>query len=288
MILVFGANGQLGTDLITKLLQTNIDFLPITRDDIDIEKTKELQDFLKERKYKFLINCTSYHKTDEVEENSKKAFKINAEVPKIMAADAKIKNAVLFHVSTDYVFGLNEQKKLLTEESAPGPLNVYGSSKLMGENLIKSITSNHYILRVASLFGIAGASGKGGNFVEAIISKAKKNEEIRVVDDQVMSPTSTDFIAEVILFMINNCSDFGTYNVVNKGEVSWYEFASEIMRNLNFKKKIEKISSSSLSLKAARPSYSALSTRKIESLGLEVPSYQDSLRKYLRSKGHMQ
>lgn len=287
MILVFGANGQLGTDIVEKLSRDNLDFLPITRDDIDIEKTEELRKFLKEKEYKFLINCTSYHKTEEVEENPAKAFTINAKVPKIMAVDANVKNAVFFHVSTDYVFGATQQNTPLNEESAPGPLNIYGSSKLMGENLIKINTSKYYILRVASLFGVAGASGKGGNFVEAIISKAKNKEDISVVDDQIMSPTSTDFIAKAIVFMVNKSIDFGIYNVVNKGEVSWHEFASEVMRILSYKNEINKISSSSLDLKAKRPFYSALSAKKIESLGLEVPTYQQSLKEYLKIKGHI-
>ncbi len=288
MILVFGANGQLGTDLVKKLSQDNLDFLPITRNDIDIEKTDELKKFLQEKEYKFLINCTSYHKTEEVEENPAKAFTINAKVPEIMAEDANMKNAVFFHVSTDYVFGADQQNTPLSEESAPGPLNIYGSSKLMGENLIKLNTSKYYILRVASLFGVAGASGKGGNFVEAIISKAKSNEDISVVDDQVMSPTHTDFIAKAIVFIMKKSIDFGIYNIVNKGEVSWHEFASEIMRSLPFKKEIKKISSSSLSLKAKRPLYSALSSKKIESSGLVVPTYQESLKEYLKIKGHIE
>lgn len=287
MILLFGANGQLGSDLAKKLLEDNKDFLPVTRDDIDIEKTEELKEFLKKKEYRFLINCTSYHKTEEVEENPKKAFTINAKVPEIMATDACSKNAVLLHVSTDYVFGNIKQRTPLSEESTPGPLNIYGSSKLMGENLIKAKTEHYYILRVASLFGVAGASGKGGNFVETIISKAKSNEDISVVDDQIMSPTSTDFIAKAIVFIINKSIDFGIYNIVNKGKVSWYEFASEIMKNLSLKNDIKKISSSNLSLNAKRPPFSALSSKKIELAGLTVPTYEESLIEYLKLKGHM-
>lgn len=287
MILVFGANGQLGTDLVKRLSQNNKDFLPITRDDIDIEKTEELKEFLNKKKYRFLINCTGYHKTEEVEENPAKAFTVNARVPEIMAEDASSKNAVFFHISTDYVFGAVKQNTLLSEESAPGPLNIYGSSKLMGENLIKSKINNYYILRVASLFGLSGTSDKGGNFVEAIISKAKKGEEIKVVDDQIMSPTYTDYIAEAIIFMMNKSVDFGIYNIVNKGKVSWYEFANEIMRNLHFKNEIKKISSSSINLKAKRPRFSALSSNKIERAGFKVPTYQESLKTYLKLKGYL-
>lgn len=288
MILVLGANGQLGTDLINLLDKKNIKHVALTRSDVDIENLADLKSYLKSVNFDFLVNCTSYHKTDEVEDNPEKAFLINAKAPKIMADICSSKKSKLIHISTDYVFGGNFENSLLSELSCTSPLNIYGLSKLQGENFIKKSSNHHYIFRVASLFGEAGASGKGGNFVEAIYKKAKEEGKLSVVNDQIMSPTSTKFIAKVIYRFITNNFCGGIYNVVNKGEVSWFDFAKKICDISNIKVEATPISADTLNLKAMRPSYSALSTEKLESTGIDIPTYEEELRDYLISKGHIQ
>ena len=287
MILVIGANGQLGTDLINLLDKKNIEHVALTRSDVDIENLADLTSYLKSVNFDFLVNCTSYHKTDEVEDNSEKAFLINAKAPKIMADMCSSKKSKLIHISTDYVFGGNFENSLLTELSCTSPLNIYGLSKLQGENFIKKSSNHHYIFRVASLFGQAGASGKGGNFVEAIYKKAKEEGKISVVNDQIMSPTSTKFIAKVIYKFITDNFSGGVYNVVNKGEVSWFDFAKKICEISNIEVEATPISADTLNLKAMRPSYSALSTEKLESTGIDIPTYEEELRNYLTSKGYI-
>ena len=287
MILVIGANGQLGTDLINLLDKKNIEHVALTRSDVDIENLADLTSYLKSVNFDFLVNCTSYHKTDEVEDNSEKAFLINAKAPKIMADMCSSKKSKLIHISTDYVFGGNFENSLLTELSCTSPLNIYGLSKLQGENFIKKSSNHHYIFRVASLFGQAGASGKGGNFVEAIYKKAKEEGKISVVNDQIMSPTSTKFIAKVIYRFITDNFSGGIYNVVNKGEVSWFDFAKKICEISNIEVEATPISADTLNLKAMRPSYSALSTEKLESTGIDIPTYEEELRDYLIAKGYI-
>lgn len=287
MICVLGSNGQLGTDLIKILVENNIQHLAVTREICDIEDLDSLQRYLSSQNYSYLINCTSYHKTDEVEENPIKAFKVNAMAPKIMAVVTSKKKSKLIHISTDYVFGGNQEHSPLSEDSATSPLNIYGLSKLQGENFIKKYLNSHYIFRVASLFGKAGASGKGGNFVESIYNKAKNDGKIQVVDDQIMSPTSTRFIAKVVYKFIQNNFAYGLYNVANKGEVSWFEFAKNICEQSKLNVDASPISADSLNLKALRPSYSALSTTKIEELGITVPTFQEELYDYLKSKNYI-
>lgn len=287
MILILGSNGQLGHDLSQKFSDKGIKHFKATRSDIDITNLDALESFLDEKDFSALVNCTSYHKTDEVEDNAPTAFLINSSAPMLMAKICQKKEAKMFHISTDYVFGGNEETKPLDETKCTAPLNIYGSSKLQGESLVKKNCENSYIFRVASLFGVAGASGKGGNFVEAIIKNAKEKGEIKVVDDQIMSPTSTNFIADVIAQFCEGNQQPGTYHVVNKGEVSWFEFAKKICQMCNIDVVATPIKADELNLKAKRPSYSALNPKKLSDNGVEVTTYEFELEKYLKLKGHL-
>lgn len=287
MILVLGANGQLGHDLSQRFSNKGVKFLQVTRSDVDIANLDALELFLDDKDFSVLVNCTSYHKTDEVEDNAPNAFLINSSAPMLMAQICQKKGAKMFHISTDYVFGGNEESKPLDENACTAPLNIYGSSKLQGESLVKKNCKDSYVFRVASLFGVAGASGKGGNFVEAIIRNAKEKGEIKVVDDQIMSPTSTNFIANVIAQFCEGNQQPGTYHVVNKGEVSWFEFAKKICQMCKIDVVATPIKADELNLKAKRPSYSALNPKKLLDNGVEVPTYEYELEKYLKLKGHL-
>ena len=167
---------------------------------------KSFQDF------DILINCTGYHKTDEVEKNGSLGMKINAHAVSEMANICKERAAIFFHISTDYVFN-GAKENPYTESDTPAPINVYGSTKYMGETLALTECPKTYILRVASLFGISGSSGKGGNFIENIISQATREDELKVVNDIYMSPTGTKFISEIIKEMISIMPPFGVYHV---------------------------------------------------------------------------
>lgn len=286
MIILLGANGQLGSDIAKELKINKKSFKILNRNDLDLSNVESLK-ILESFEFDYLINSTGYHKTDEVEDNADLAFLVNSFSVRELAKICEKKNATLIHFSTDYVFGGVQHSEPISEEGITSPLNIYGSSKLMGENLIRHELESHFICRVSSLFGEAGSSGKGGNFVEAIINKAKKNEKISVVGDQIMTPTSTKSIANYVINLINEDIQFGTYNLVNDGEMSWFDFASLILENLDFQNKIEEIQSKDLNLKALRPSYSALSTSKIKNIGLSVSSSRSALTEYLKRKGHI-
>ena len=174
--ILLGPDGQLGTDIQAANLRNggSLAIFPIGRSTLDLSDINNASKFLLNRDFQCLINCSSYHKTDEVERNANAAFTINAHLVQEIAQVCRKKNARLVHISTDYVFGGQSRSKPLTELDCKAPINVYGASKGMGEDLALVTGPNVWILRVASLFGIAGASGKGGNFVETMIWVAKE------------------------------------------------------------------------------------------------------------------
>lgn len=285
-ILLLGANGQLGSDML-RAQQTRFEILPLFRKDVDVSDTDTLGAKLAAYDFDALINCTSYHKTDEVEKHASQAVAINAHAPQRIAAVCKAKGALFVHISTDYVFG-GASSRSYSETDAPGPLNVYGASKLLGENLVlREWPEKSLIARVASLFGIAGASGKGGNFVETILRNAREKGEVRVVNDIRMSPTSTADAARIILSLLEKNADPGLYHVVNSGEASWFEFAKEIVLRARAQAQAIPIASDEFPTVAARPSYSVLDNRKAGSLVGGIPHWKDALDRYLKEKGHI-
>ncbi len=287
MILVLGSNGQLGSDVVEELSSRDLKFKTFNRKNVNFEDLANFEIELRKIEFDFLINCTSFHKTNDVENDPEKAFKLNYHCPKIMAKICSEKVATLFHISTDYVFGGRNHTELIKEETTTSPLNIYGASKSLGENAVLNEWKNSYVLRVASLFGKAGASGKGGNFVETMISLAKEKKEINVVDDQIMTPTSTRFIAEVIVSLILNKKEYGIYHITNDHKLSWFNFAELIFNILDMKPSLNPINTSDLNLPAARPKFSALDNLKLKNSGIRVPSLSEELKLYLKEKGHL-
>jgi dTDP-4-dehydrorhamnose reductase len=289
-VLLLGANGQLGSDIIRARQEhfDAIDLVPLYRKDVDVSDPGAIGAVLAAHTFDGLINCTSYHKTDEVEKEASKAVAVNAHAPQHLASVCKAKGAFFVHISTDYVFG-GESSKPYSESDAPAPLNVYGASKLLGEALVRrEWAANSLIARVASLFGVAGASGKGGNFVETILRRARETGEVRVVDDVRMSPTSTADAAQAILSLLAKHAHPGIYHVVNSGDATWFEFAREIIRRAGVPAQAIPISSDQFPTVAVRPRYSVLDNRKTGSVVGLLPDWEDALDRYLKEKGHLQ
>ncbi len=286
-ILTIGANGQLGTDL-AKEAGTHPDFQysGLDRLEMDVSDIAMIQKVLEGRQFDVLINCTSYHKTDEVESNADKAFKINAFAVRAMAEACARKKARFLHISTDYVFS-GESARPYYEADAPCPLNVYGSSKLMGEGLARLACSDTLIFRVASLFGVAGASGKGGNFVETMIRVGKEKGQLRVISDQVMSPTGSADVAQAIFKSLAKRIPAGTYHAVNSGQASWHEFAGKIIELAGVSAKVDPIPATAYPLPARRPAFSVLDNTRLSTLIGPIPAWPDALRRYMIAKGHI-
>lgn len=286
--ILLGPNGQLGTDVQAANVRKGgwLSLTPVGRSSVDLCDIEAATNFLRESNFDCLINCSSYHRTDEVERNAQLAFTINAHLVQRLAQICFEKQARLVHVSTDYVFGGLLKSLPFTEADCKAPVNVYGASKAMGEDLALLTGAKVWVLRVASLFGIAGASGKGGNFVETMIRIGKEKGTLRVVADQTMSPTSTKDIAEVIIGMLQKDVAPGIWNVVNSGAASWYEFAKQIIARSNIKASVLPIDSGDFPTIARRPVYSVLDNTKLcDALG-SIRAWQDALDEYLIAKGY--
>ncbi|WP_457753027.1 dTDP-4-dehydrorhamnose reductase [Thermococcus sp.] len=281
-VAIIGANGQLGTDLVEVFGEEAI---PLTRKDLDVTDFESLK-ILKELKPDVIINTAAYVRVDDAELYPEKAFQVNAIGALNVAKIANEIDAVSVYISTDYVFD-GTKGEPYTEEDAPNPLNVYGLSKYAGEIFTRNYSKKYYIIRVASLYGKAGASGKGGNFVEFMIQKAKNREEIRVVDDMFMGPTYTKDVATTLKKFLGLKPEFGVYHMVNDGYCSWYEFTKAIFEILGWDVEVKPIKSSELKRLAKRPRFSALKNEKLEKLGLKMRHWREALGEYLNEKGYL-
>ncbi|WP_457751207.1 dTDP-4-dehydrorhamnose reductase [Thermococcus sp.] len=280
-VAIIGANGQLGTDLVNVFREDpSFEVIPLTHKDLDVTVPESLK-ILKGLKPDVIINTAAYVRVDDAELYPEKAFAVNAIGALNVARIASEINAINIYISTDYVFD-GEKGEPYAENDVPNPINVYGTSKLAGEIFTRNYSRRYYIIRVASLYGRAGASGKGGNFVEWVIEKARRGEKLRIVDDQFMSPTHTLDVAGTLRKFLKLQPEFGVYHIVNEGYCSWYEFTRAIFEILGWEVEIEPIKSSEFNRLARRPRFSALENRKLHKIGLRMPRWREGLKKYLR------
>lgn len=287
--LLLGSNGQLGHDIrrVHEAAGEPFALIPLTRAELDLSVPERVSRILGAFDFDVLVNCTGHHKTDEVEDNAGLAFAVNAHAVQAMARVCAAKRARLLNVSTDYVFGGDARNRQPLREDDPfAPVNVYGASKALGETLARLACDDVVILRVASLFGTAGSSGKGGNFVETAIRKGKAEGSLRVVEDQEMSPTATDDVARLMVRMLRSGCEPGLYHAVNGGAASWCDFAREIVRLSGIDATVTPCSSEDYPARAARPRYSVLDNAKVSAIFGAVPHWRDALDRYLRSMGH--
>ncbi len=282
-IAVIGSTGQLGTDLVKTLCDTH-EVIALTHNDIEVADYDSCL-VLKEHHPDVVINTAAFHKTDQCEEEPLKTFSVNSLGARNVATIADEVDATIVLISTDYVFD-GSKKEPYTEEDVPSPVNTYGISKLAAEHFTRQ-NIKHYIVRLASVFGKAGARGKGGNFVETMITKAKKNEPIEVIDDMWMSPTYTKDASLVIKQITEKQFPYGVYHATNKGNCSWYQFAKQIFHFMGLTPELTPIKTEQLTMKAKRPRFSVLKSIRLPQYGIEMSTWQEALRKYLIEKGHI-
>jgi dTDP-4-dehydrorhamnose reductase len=287
-ILLLGPNGQLGSDIRAAASSNSrdIEIVPVDRATVDLSDLDAATGVIRGFRFDALVNCTGYHKTDEVEGNAPLAFAINAHLVRRLADICAEKKARLVQVSTDYVYGGQNKRAPLSEEDGCAPVNVYGASKLMGEALALSSGADVLIARVASLFGVAGSSGKGGNFVETMIRFAKEKGRLSVVADQWMSPTATADIAEALLGLLAADAPKGVWHVVNSEAATWHQFAARIVERSGIEADVTAVDSSQFPTVAKRPPYSVLDNGKIAKALRPMRPWQDALDDYLVRKGH--
>jgi len=277
-VVLIGANGQLGTD-IKNTKPDKIDLIPLTRKDLDITDKEAAYSVLKDLKANVIINTAAFHRTDECEEKEELAFRVNTIAVKHLTEISEHLKAKLVHISTDYVFdGKKVESKIpYFESDIPNPINVYGLSKYAGEITIRTYTDNYFIVRISSVFGTAGASGKGGNFVYTILRLAKERKVLKVINDIFMTPTYTYDTAREIWKLILDDREPGIYHSANDGICSWFEFAEEIVSLAGLKARIEPVDHTFYPTKAKRPLWSPLASEK----GIKMRHWREALRDFL-------
>ncbi len=280
--LLIGSGGQLGRDLIDVW---SGDLVAFSHQDFDVCNREQARQVIVREQPELVINTAAYHRVDDCETNGALALEVNALGAKNVADAAREVDAAVMFISTDYVQdGLKGSPYV--EGDLPRPLSLYGVSKLAGEHLVRQSNAQHYVVRSSSLFGVAGASGKGGNFVETMIRKAKAGEPLRVVDDQVSSPTFTADLATKLQELAGT-GRYGLYHITNSGQTSWFGFAEKIFKLMGLAPSLTPISSDELSAPAQRPAFSVLENRALVDAGLQkLRSWEEALGAYLEAKGH--
>lgn len=286
-VAIIGASGQLGSDLCREL--ASVDLVPLTHSDIEMTDMNLVGQALEKHQPDVVINTAAFHRVDDCESEPDRAFQVNALGVRNVAVVAQELGARLVYLSTDYVFGGENEPRSVpyTEFDTPVPLSVYGKSKLAGELFVQHLCSKHFIVRTSGLFGVAGSSGKGGNFVETMLRLAKERDELKVVNDQVFSPTYTRDLSKKIAQLITT-QYYGISHITNEGSCSWYEFTTEILKLAGLKTPVIPITSDQYPQKAKRPRYSVLDNYHLRLLGMDdMKPWQEALKDYMKQKGHL-
>ena len=272
-ILITGAHGQLGSALSSLLQSTPYNVVCTDYDSLDITNSEAVESFIGEGKFDYIVNCAAYTQVDRAEEDADNADLLNH------IAVANIANAALncggrvIHISTDYVFDGNHFVPYV-ESDEPAPRSVYGSTKLAGERDLFDIAPDSIVVRTAWLY-----SATGNNFVKTMLRLGKEKDSIRVVYDQIGSPTYAPDLASAILSIIESETWVpGVYHFTNEGVISWYDFTKAIFRISGVHCEVSPILSSEYKTLAVRPHYSVLDKSKIKSVfGVNIPYWEDSL-----------
>jgi dTDP-4-dehydrorhamnose reductase len=277
---IIGSNGQLGTDL-REVLSHEHDVAGLTHSDIEITHIDSVKKVLSSLKPEILLNTAAYNLVPKAEQETSIAFQINAVGALNLAKVCNDLGIRLVHYSTDYVFDGKKQQPY-TESDCPNPLNVYGSSKLAGEYFALNYSDKSYVIRVSGIYGKVPSRGKSGNFVTTIIKLAQEKPEVRVVDDEILTPTPTHHIAKNTAVLIKTDA-FGLYHMTCEGQCSWYEFAKVIWETLQIKTPLHSASVNDFPLVVKRPFYSVLENKNLKEIGIsQMPSWREALIEFLR------
>lgn len=273
-ILMTGANGMLAKAVQDELKDEEL--ILTDYKELDITDSEAVKEFVAKTKPDVLINCAAYTAVDKAESEPEKAYQINAIGPKNLAIACKENDVVLVHISTDYVFGgAKPIEEIYEEDEEKKPESVYGTTKLAGEEFIEENCDKYYIFRTAWLYG------EGHNFVKTMTELSKTHDEVKVVNDQHGSPTYAVDLASIIHQALNKKIPYGIYNSTNQGFTTWFEFTKLIYKLQNIDCKVTPLSSEEFASAAKRPKNSQMSKDKLIKNGIEIPDYEDALKRYL-------
>jgi dTDP-4-dehydrorhamnose reductase len=280
-IAVIGANGQLGSDLIAAFSNSGGAVSGLTHSDIEIADLNSISRVLDYIQPHLIVNTGAMHHVENCECEPEKAFGVNALGARNLAVVARKLGTVLMHVSTDYVFD-GAKGSPYVEDDNPLPLNAYGITKLAGEHFVRATTEKHFVVRTSGLYGKSPCRAKGGlNFIELMLKLAKERGEVRVVDSETVTPTSTAELAQQ-LAQLSRSDYYGLYHATAEGSCSWYEFAREIFSLTDTPVRLKAARPGEFPNKVARPRYSVLENRGLKARGLNIfKPWQVGLREYL-------
>jgi dTDP-4-dehydrorhamnose reductase len=276
---VLGAAGQLGRDLTPRL---SGEVVSLDRTRADLIRPDTLRETLTALRPDVVINCAAYNFVDKAESEPETAFAVNAWGVRALAQVCRDLDCTLVHFSSDYVFGLDADHTTPWQTTdAPGPVSVYGLSKLAGEYCVRAICPKHFVIRTCGLYGVWGSGGKGGNFVETMLRVAGQGKPLRVVNDQICTPSYTvDVAAATVALMATG--RHGLYHVTNARSCSWYELAHTVFELSGTPADLTPIPSREYPTPARRPGYSVLSLEAIEAAGVAVPRpWREAVAAYL-------
>lgn len=278
---VIGANGQLGSDICLEFSENGHQVVGLNHDRMDVADPESVSSVLGEIRPDIIVNTAAMHNLDRCEEEPVRSFEVNGMGSRHLAFAANRIGALIVHVSTDYVFD-GKKGQPYVETDPPCPLNVYGNTKLSGEYFIRSIAEKYFIVRVSGIYGVQPCRAKGGlNFIRLMLKLAAERDEVRVVDDEIVSPTNTRDVARQIVQLVRTDA-YGLYHATSQGECSWHAFARAIFDMSKSRVKLSKAGPDEFPAKVPRPKYSVLENQQLQDLGIDImPHWHDALGRYL-------
>lgn len=275
MILVTGITGQLGFDVVKELQRRGEEIIGTTRKEIDLTSEAGAKNFILDKKPEAVIHCAAYTAVDKAESEAELALTVNGLATRWVAEACRSVGAKMIYVSTDYVFGGDGRTPYEVDDEKK-PVNMYGRSKLLGEDSVVAILERHFIVRVSWVFGI-----NGKNFVKTMMRLGETRDKLRVVEDQIGSPTYTFDLAKLLADMVAT-EKFGTYHASNEGFCSWADFAREIFEQAGLDVEVEGIPTLEYPTPARRPFNSRLSKKSLDEAGFKrLPDWQDAVKRFL-------
>jgi len=278
---VLGSTGQLGSDLLEVFPQKDVRGL--AHEDLEIGDPESVREVLGRLRPEVVINTAAFHNVPRCETEPERAFALNAIAPGNLARTCRDLGARLVHVSTDYVFDGTKQAPYV-ETDRPNPLNVYASSKLAGEYAVLNAGGDHQVVRSSGLYGVRPCRAKGGNFIDTMFKVARERDEVRVVDDEILTPTFTaDLAAQIRVLALEGPP--GLYHATNQGSCSWYEFARLIFELGNLKTPLRPTTVKEFASPVRRPFYSVLDNAALRAIGLDrMRDWRDALTDYMQRR----
>lgn len=283
-VAVLGASGQLGHDVAAAFTAAGNAVTNFTHEQMEVSSLESVRSVLESLRPDVVVNTAAFHHVEKCEADPVLAFAVNSIGARNVAQVTETLAATVIHISTDYVFD-GAKNAPYVEEDVPAPLNVYGNSKVAGEYFVRSINPRHFVVRVSAIYGENPCRAKGGlNFVELMLKLAKERSELRVVDDEFVSPTPTPQIARQLVALAAT-NHYGLYHATSEGSCSWYDFAAAIFERTGTKVRLERARPGEFPAKVPRPKYSVLENRALKSKSLNLfTKWQDGLAQYLAQR----